>query len=154
MLLNDSTLLHTHCLIAGVWTHADDEGVIEVRNPASGALLATVPRCGVAETRRAIDAAYGALPAWRALGAHERAHRLRAWFALSSCRRAIVALDQAVTASKAHRDRGSDDDLDEPPCTRVKIRACPDGMPQSPEGSRRDVGGVAHLLIRPPAAVR
>lgn len=82
MLLNDSTLLHTHCLIADVWTHADDEGVIEVRNPASGALLATLPRCGVAETRRAIDAAHGALPAWRALGAHERAHRLRAWFAL------------------------------------------------------------------------
>ena len=26
---------------------------------------------------------------------------------------------------------------------------CPDGMPQPPAGSRRDVGGVAHLLIRP-----
>jgi succinate-semialdehyde dehydrogenase/glutarate-semialdehyde dehydrogenase len=82
MQLNDPTLLHTDCLIGGAWTQADDEGVIEVRNPASYALLAAVPRCGVAETRRAIDAAQAALPDWRALGAHARAQRLRAWFSL------------------------------------------------------------------------
>jgi succinate-semialdehyde dehydrogenase/glutarate-semialdehyde dehydrogenase len=82
MLLNDPTLLRTACLIGDAWMHADDEGVLEVRNPASGALLATVPRCGVSETRRAIDAAQAALPDWRACGAHERARRLRAWFSL------------------------------------------------------------------------
>ena len=63
-------------------------------------------------------------------------------------RRAIVALDQAVTASKAHRDRGSDDDLDEPPCTRVKIRACQGGMPpprsrRVPEKQSRSLAGGA-----------
>ena len=84
MLLNDLSLLHNRCLIGGTWAHADDEDVIEVHNPATDALLTTVPRCGVAETRRAIDAAQAALPAWRALGAHARALRLRAWFSLIS----------------------------------------------------------------------
>ena len=96
MQLNDPALLRGTCLIGGVWTHADDEGVIEVRNPANNALLATVPRCGVAETRRAIDTARNALPAWRALGAHERARRLRAWHTLVNAH--IDDLTRLITA--------------------------------------------------------
>ncbi len=37
---------------------------------------------GAAETREAIDAAAGALPAWRALTAKERSAILRRWFEL------------------------------------------------------------------------
>jgi succinate-semialdehyde dehydrogenase/glutarate-semialdehyde dehydrogenase len=37
---------------------------------------------GAAETRRAIEAADKALPAWRALTAKERAGKLRRWFEL------------------------------------------------------------------------
>lgn len=61
------------CYIGGAWTGADDGAVIEVRNPAGGALIARVPRCGRAETARAVAAASAAFPAWRNLLARERA---------------------------------------------------------------------------------
>jgi succinate-semialdehyde dehydrogenase/glutarate-semialdehyde dehydrogenase len=41
-----------------------------------------VPRCGAAETGRAIDAAARALPGWRSLTAKSRARILQEWFAL------------------------------------------------------------------------
>ena len=48
-------------------------------NPATGELIADVPRCGAHETRRAIEAAHAAQPAWRAKTAKQRAHVLRRW---------------------------------------------------------------------------
>jgi succinate-semialdehyde dehydrogenase/glutarate-semialdehyde dehydrogenase len=45
-------------------------------------VLGSVPKMGAAETRRAIEAADRALPAWRALTAKDRAIRLRRWFEL------------------------------------------------------------------------
>ena len=75
-------LLRTQCLIGGQWLAADDGACIEVRNPASGALLATVPKMGAAETRRAIEAAQAAWPAWREQTAAARAGILRRWFEL------------------------------------------------------------------------
>jgi len=48
-------------------------------NPATGALIGTVPRMGAAETRRAIAAANAAWPGWRAKTAKERAAILRKW---------------------------------------------------------------------------
>ena len=51
-------------------------------NPATGDVLGTVPKMGAAETRRAIEAADAALPAWRAKTAKERADILRKWFDL------------------------------------------------------------------------
>jgi succinate-semialdehyde dehydrogenase/glutarate-semialdehyde dehydrogenase len=49
----------------------------EVVNPATGEVIAHVPRHGVEETRRAIAAAEAAQPAWRARTARERALVLR-----------------------------------------------------------------------------
>ncbi|QDF98021.1 succinate-semialdehyde dehydrogenase I [Azoarcus sp. DD4] len=78
--LNDPTLLRQQCLIDGCWISGDRR--IEVLNPATGALVASVPRLGEAETRAAIAAAEAALPAWRARTAKERAAVLRRWFEL------------------------------------------------------------------------
>jgi succinate-semialdehyde dehydrogenase/glutarate-semialdehyde dehydrogenase len=50
-----------------------------VTNPATGAVVADVPRMGAAETRRAIEAAQRALPGWRSMLAKERAAILRRW---------------------------------------------------------------------------
>ena len=47
-------------LIAGEWVGADSGETIDVTNPATGEVIGTVPACGDAETRRAIDAAAGA----------------------------------------------------------------------------------------------
>ncbi len=76
--LADPQLLRMQNLIDGHWCDADGGGVAEVRNPASGALLGTVPDMGTAETRRAIDAAAAALPAWSRRTAGDRARLLRA----------------------------------------------------------------------------
>ena len=80
MRLADPELLREFCYIDGHWVAADSGQTIEVTNPATGELIGCVPRMGTAETRRAIDAAQAALPAWRALTAKERAARLQAWF--------------------------------------------------------------------------
>ena len=77
--LKDPTLLRTHAYIAGEWQGADDGMSFEVRNPATGDIIATVPRMGTAETRRAIDTANAAWPAWRATTAKQRATILRKW---------------------------------------------------------------------------
>jgi succinate-semialdehyde dehydrogenase/glutarate-semialdehyde dehydrogenase len=53
-----------------------------VKNPATGALVGRVPSLGQAETRRAIEAAHAAQPAWRKLLAKERAVILRKLFTL------------------------------------------------------------------------
>ncbi|ASL47377.1 Glutarate-semialdehyde dehydrogenase DavD [Burkholderia sp. AD24] len=77
--LKDPTLLKTHAYIAGEWQGADDGATFEVKNPATGETIATVPRMGTAETRRAIDTANAAWPAWRATTAKQRAVILRKW---------------------------------------------------------------------------
>ncbi|MFM0199056.1 NADP-dependent succinate-semialdehyde dehydrogenase [Paraburkholderia fungorum] len=78
-ILKDPTLLKTKSYIAGEWQPAEDSASFEVKNPATGETIATVPRMGTTETRRAIDAANTAWPAWRATTAKQRATILRKW---------------------------------------------------------------------------
>ena len=82
MQLTDSTLLRSQCYVDGVWLDATSGRTSEIRNPASGALLGTVPQLDAAATRRAIDAAAAAFPAWAARTAGARAAILRRWFEL------------------------------------------------------------------------
>jgi succinate-semialdehyde dehydrogenase/glutarate-semialdehyde dehydrogenase len=77
--LDDAQLFRTHAYIDGSWVDADSGETFEVLNPATGDVLAEVPRCGAAETRRAIVAAQAAQPEWRAKTAKLRAHVLRRW---------------------------------------------------------------------------
>ncbi|RPI42855.1 MAG: NAD-dependent succinate-semialdehyde dehydrogenase, partial [Betaproteobacteria bacterium] len=80
--LNDPKLFRQQCYIDGAWIDADDKSTITVVNPANGTVVGTVPRLGQAETRRAIEAANAAWPAWRAKTAKERSTLLRRWFEL------------------------------------------------------------------------
>ena len=59
-------------LIGGEWVSADSGGTIEVNDPATGAIIGTVPDAGAAETRRAIDAAHAAFDAFAGMLASER----------------------------------------------------------------------------------
>jgi succinate-semialdehyde dehydrogenase/glutarate-semialdehyde dehydrogenase len=77
--LKDPTLLRQQCYVDGGWIDADAGGKIDVTNPATGELIGTVPNAGAAETRRAIEAASRAFPAWAAKTAKERAAILRRW---------------------------------------------------------------------------
>ncbi len=72
-------LMREQAFIDGRWCDADGGDTFPVHNPATGELLANVPRMGAAETRRAIEAAARAFPAWRDRPATERAAILRRW---------------------------------------------------------------------------
>ncbi|RCL28107.1 NADP-dependent succinate-semialdehyde dehydrogenase I [Pseudomonas sp. AFG_SD02_1510_Pfu_092] len=82
MQLKDAQLFRQQAYINGEWLDADNGQTIKVTNPATGEVIGTVPKMGTAETRRAIEAADKALPAWRALTAKERSAKLRRWFEL------------------------------------------------------------------------
>ncbi len=80
--LKDPSLFKTQSYLNGEWIDADSGKRFDVDNPADGAIIASVPDCGAAETKRAIAAADAALPAWRALTAKARAAILRKWYEL------------------------------------------------------------------------
>ncbi|MFB2720354.1 NADP-dependent succinate-semialdehyde dehydrogenase [Shewanella xiamenensis] len=82
MLLKDPSLLRQQCYINGQWCDAQSKETVAIANPATGAVIASVPVMGQAETQAAIAAAEAALPAWRALTAKERGAKLRRWFEL------------------------------------------------------------------------
>jgi len=80
--INNTALFRQQCYINGEWVNADTKAAFTVANPADGSHLGTVPNMGAAETRRAIEAAHAAWPAWRAKTAKQRAVILRRWFEL------------------------------------------------------------------------
>jgi succinate-semialdehyde dehydrogenase / glutarate-semialdehyde dehydrogenase len=80
--LKDPTLLRQQGYIDGKWVDADGRGTLDVANPATGEKIGTVPKMGAAETRRAIEAASAAMPAWAKKTAKERATILRRWYDL------------------------------------------------------------------------
>jgi len=77
--LKDPDLLRSQAYVGGAWV---DGPPLEVRDPATGDLVGTVPALDGAAARRAVEAAAAALPAWRARPAHERAALLRRLFDL------------------------------------------------------------------------
>ncbi len=80
--LKDPKLFRQQGYIDGKWVDADGKATVNVVNPADGSVVGTIPKMGAVETRRAIEAANAALPAWRGKLAKERAAILRKWFEL------------------------------------------------------------------------
>jgi len=96
--LKDPKLFREQCYVDGAWCDGDARKVFAVRNPATGETLGAVPNMGAAETRRAIEAAERAWPAWRAKTAKERATILRKWFDLMMAAQEDLA--QILTAEQ------------------------------------------------------
>jgi succinate-semialdehyde dehydrogenase/glutarate-semialdehyde dehydrogenase len=69
-------LIRSSAFVDGRWVDADGGETFPVVNPATGETIVEVPRLGTSETRRAIEAAERALPAWKARTAKERARIL------------------------------------------------------------------------------
>jgi succinate-semialdehyde dehydrogenase/glutarate-semialdehyde dehydrogenase len=80
--LTDNSLLKTQAHINGKWVDADCGETLAVTNPATGALIAEVAKCGAAETKRMIEAAAVAQKLWAKSTVKERAAVLRRWFSL------------------------------------------------------------------------
>ena len=109
MKLQDEKLFRQHCYIDGEWVDAIGRETIPVTNPATGETLGTVPKMGAEETRRAIEAADRALPAWRAKTAKERAQILRNWFDLMMANQDDLATaDDRRAGQAAGRGEGRD----------------------------------------------
>jgi succinate-semialdehyde dehydrogenase/glutarate-semialdehyde dehydrogenase len=82
MNLTDTSLMKTQAYVNGQWIDADSGETMDVTNPATGEVVASVAKCGAAETRRAIEAAEKAQIDWRNTTAGERSKLLRRWFDL------------------------------------------------------------------------
>ncbi|HTH17754.1 MAG TPA: NAD-dependent succinate-semialdehyde dehydrogenase [Magnetospirillum sp.] len=80
--LKDPQLLRDQAYVDGQWINAESGERFAVTNPADNSVVARVASVGASETRRAIEAANRALPAWRAKTAKERASVLRKWYEL------------------------------------------------------------------------
>ena len=78
-MLKDPSLLCTQAYVSGEWINADDGSTFEVKNPARGDVIAAVPDMGLAETKRAIEAARLAQKPWAAKTGKERSAILRKW---------------------------------------------------------------------------
>ncbi|AFK64315.1 succinate semialdehyde dehydrogenase [Advenella kashmirensis WT001] len=68
--------------INGKWVGSASDHVIEVINPATGTIIATIPKGSSKDAEAAVDAATKALPEWKSQTGKERARILRAWFDL------------------------------------------------------------------------
>ncbi len=95
-ILKDKSLLKEQCYIDGKWVGGKD--TIEVTNPASGDVIASVPKLGAKETKQAIEAAQSAMKGWAAKTAKERSNILRAWYNLMMANQEDLA--QIMTAEQ------------------------------------------------------
>ena len=86
-------LLRDQAFVDGAWIDADSGATFPVVDPATGVTIAEVPRMGAAETRRAIEAAQRALPAWKHRTAKDRARILR--------RLADLMIERATTSQRS-----------------------------------------------------
>jgi succinate-semialdehyde dehydrogenase/glutarate-semialdehyde dehydrogenase len=98
--LRDPNLFRQQCYVDGAWVDADDGKTLAVTNPATGQVLGTVPGLGAAETRRAIEAANAAWPAWRAKTAKERSVVLRRWAELMLANQEDLAIIMTAEQGK------------------------------------------------------
>ena len=76
--LTRTDLIRSSNFIAGQWT-AFPGPLMDVTNPATGAVITSVPDSGAAEARAALDAAHAAFPTWRKVPAKQRAAIIKRW---------------------------------------------------------------------------
>ncbi len=72
-------LVHDAHLIGDAWVPAADGRTLDVLDPATGEVLAAVPRGGAADVDAAVAAAEAAFPAWRDTSTTVRGGLLAAW---------------------------------------------------------------------------
>ncbi|MDP6308753.1 MAG: NAD-dependent succinate-semialdehyde dehydrogenase, partial [SAR324 cluster bacterium] len=80
--MKDASLFRQQVYINGKWSDADSGETTDITNPSTGEVLGTVPNCGAAEAKRAIESANAAWPIWRSKTAKERAGIMRRWYEL------------------------------------------------------------------------
>ncbi|GER07111.1 NAD-dependent succinate-semialdehyde dehydrogenase [Iodidimonas muriae] len=82
VVLKNRGLLRQQAFVNGQWIDASNKDTYEVLNPATGAVIATVPSLSADEVELAIHGAAKAQKDWAAKTAQERSRILRRWFEL------------------------------------------------------------------------
>jgi succinate-semialdehyde dehydrogenase/glutarate-semialdehyde dehydrogenase len=90
--------------IDGEWRPSRSGKTIDVVDPSTGAVLATVPDATIEDARASIDAAAAAAPAWRATPPRKRSEILRRCFELMIERSEMLATLISMENGKALRD--------------------------------------------------
>ncbi|MFE8702766.1 NAD-dependent succinate-semialdehyde dehydrogenase [Cytobacillus sp. FJAT-54145] len=85
--------------INGEWT-GNDLDVIEVYNPATNELIATVPNGGSTEARLAVHAAYEAFKEWSSFSAYERSDLIWKWYHLINEHKEVLARTMTMEQGK------------------------------------------------------
>lgn len=75
-------LLKQKAFVNGEWVSAANQQVFEVKNPANGSVVGTVPDMNVEDAQVAIKAAFDAFKSWQNTTAKERSFLLRKWYNL------------------------------------------------------------------------
>jgi succinate-semialdehyde dehydrogenase / glutarate-semialdehyde dehydrogenase len=90
-------------LIGGKWLDSDG-GTFDVLNPATGAVLTTVPAGRIPDMKAAVDAAAAALPAWRETAPRVRSELLRATWQIMQDNRENLARLMTLEMGKTLTD--------------------------------------------------
>jgi len=77
--LERTDLMPERQLIGAQWREASDGRRLDVTDPATDDVFASVPDGSAADARAAVDAAHAAFPAWRAVPAKQRAQIIKRW---------------------------------------------------------------------------
>lgn len=96
---------HYRCYIHGVWTDADSGATVEVENPATEEIIATVPDCTTVEAEEALASSQAAQADWQALPPVERGRHIMAVVAGLQAEREhfarLLVLEQGKTLVEA-----------------------------------------------------
>lgn len=101
--MNENDLLAsipTQLFIAGEWTDATGGGTLDVRDPATNRVIATIADATPEDGARALDAAVAAQEAWAATAPRERSNILRRAFDLVQERKEDLALLMTLEMGK------------------------------------------------------
>lgn len=79
--LERDDLILSRNFIGGIWCDAAQAETLAVSNPADGTMVASVPDSTAHDAQAALEAAHGAVAAWRATPAKQRAQVLKRWHA-------------------------------------------------------------------------
>ncbi len=145
-MIGQDTLMN---FVGGQWEAASAAQTIQVRNPATGEVLASVPLSSASDVARAVKAASGALPGWRRTPAGDRIQplfRLKALLETNFSEIARLVTEECgktLAESEGELRRGVEN---------VEVAT---GIPSLMMGSNLEdiASGVDELMIRQPVGV-
>ncbi len=80
--VQNKKLLSDKAYIGGKWCESDSGAEVNIINPSTNEIIATIPDMAAIETKRAIDAASEAFKSWKEVLPKDKASILRRWYDL------------------------------------------------------------------------